>query len=154
MTNYKQRVVEEFFKPQRKLSSRPKVVERLIWEFVHGPKPMAEKKRLLTVRDEIMCGKQHTMTEYLDDMDESVGEFCYNVQVERNTRLPHPHNCKYYGPFRTYEQAHERASNIAANLDLFYGDVSSITVWKYDSRYLDDRKGLWCALEYPEYIKY
>ena len=89
-----------------------------------------------TIDSEIQEGKQRTMTEFLDDRPGYYIEFCYVVIIYSKTRPSIE-----YGPFRHREEALQRAN------DLVSCGATDVQVLKYDSRYLDDRRGNWIDIE-------
>ena len=81
-----------------------------------------------TVQDEIGSGKQHTMTEFLNEPFPTDDLYCYVVDTDHGS----------FGPFRHSEQALSRAQTIIKS-----NTRKVVQVLVYDSRYLNDRLGNW-----------
>ena len=125
------RTIPDFFpcKFGRQKQGLPKDIRGLIFSFV---KP--------TTKSEIETGVQRTMTEFLDDnyvRDHSVSmldfdDACFDVWACTQGKY------RGYGPFRHLDQAITRAESLVR-----LTEPDSVVAYSYDSRYLDDRKGLW-----------
>jgi len=120
-----QLLMTDFFAYTRRVATQ-------LWKLPKDLESMVRSFLKETIRDEIKSGKQHTMTEYLDDNSASVGEYCFCVDTNKS----------WFGPFRHKEDALKRANDLVKTNSRTYVQVLS-----YDSRYLDDRSGNWCDLE-------